>query len=338
MSGNNTRRNGFDPNRYSTRTTRSIVRDNYTVPKHSRIGNDQRRLFHKQHKSTNHRPARLNLSEIGQSIDRLSLHQNLTIIEALKDKKLKESYEIIQTAAAKFYGTYHYQQLIVDPLMKKTVVSLNPGTIGQFLFGGLRPEYGMTTFECSPIGIGAIPPDGDKTDGLSPPVCPQQVWYYQNKEYRRLTDDITHADIGDIYVPISFNGLSEADIKKLTKSGVSKVNIYTLIKDENRKEEISIKRTNTIPLEETRPNKLGQHLIKENEQIISRHQFNLFQNKLRNIKIDKEKLMEIANIFRKLSSKNGSRYPGDHQWVWVILIFFFIVIIAWVGYNIKQQK
>ena len=336
MSKNSTGRNGFNPNRYSTRSSRSIGRTKYTVPKQSRIGHDQLRLFHQQHKSINRGPARLNLSEIMRSIDKLSLHQNLTVVEALKDDKLKESYEILQMAAAKFYGTYHYQQLIVDPLMEKNVITLNPGTIGQFLFGGLRPEYGMTTLECSPIGIGAIPPTSDKNGGSSPPVCPQQVWYYQNDEYRRLTDDITQAKVADIYVPISFNGLSETDIKKLAKFGVLEVNIYTLIKDENRKEEISIKRTNLVSLEETRPNKLGKHLIKENEQIISRHQFNLFTDKLRNIQIDKDKLMELANLFRGLGSKNGSRYPGDHQWVWVILILFFIVIVAWIGYNIKK--
>nr|QBK91059.1 MAG: uncharacterized protein LCPAC202_00330 [Pithovirus LCPAC202] len=293
-------------------------------------------MFHQQNKTANHEPARINLSEIGHAIDRLSLHQNITVIDAMKDDKLKESYEMIQTVAAKFYGTQHYQQLIVEPIMKKTVISLNPGTIGQFLFGGMRPEYGMTTLECSPIGIGAIPPNGDKNGESSPPVCQQQVWYYQNKEYRRLTDDVTRAKIADIYVPISFNGLSDEDIKKLSDSGVLQVNIYTLIKDEKTKEEISIKRTKTILLQETKSNKLGKHLIKENEHIISRHQFNLFQSKLQDVLADKEKLTEIVNMFRGLGSKNGSRYPGDHQWVWVMLIFFFIIIVAWLGYNIKK--
>ena len=337
MSRNSTGRNGFNPNKYSIRSTRSIGRTKYGIPKQSRIGYDQLRLFHQQHKTNNNKPTRINLSEIGVSIDRLSLYQNLTVIEALKDDKLKESYEMIQTVAAKFYGTKHYQQLIVEPLIKKTVISLNPGTIGQFLFGGMRPEYGMTTLECSPIGIGAIPPNGDKNGESSPPVCQQQVWYYQNEEYRRLTDDVTRAKIADIYVPISFNGLSEADIKKLSKSGVLQVNIYTLIKDEKTKEEISIKRTNTILLRDTKPNKLGHHLIKENEQIISRHQFNLFQNKLRDVLADKEKLTEIVNMFRGFGSKNGSKYSGDHQWVWIILIFFFLVIVAWLGYNIKKR-
>lgn len=337
MSRNSTGRNGFNPNKYSVRSSRSTRRTKYPIPKTSRIGHDQLRLFHQQHKTANNKPARINLSEIGTSIDRLSLHQNLTVIEALKDDKLKESYEMIQTVAAKFYGTPHYQELIVEPLMKKTVISLNPGTIGQFLFGGMRPEYGMTTLECSPIGIGAIPPNGDKNENSTPPVCQQQVWYYQNEEYRRLTDEITQAKIADIYVPISFNGLSDADIKKLSGSGILQVNIYTLIKDEKTKEEISIKRTNTILLRETKSDKLGKHLIKENEQIISRHQFNLFQNKFRDILADKEKLTEIVNMFRGFGSKNGSRYPGDHQWVWVILIFFFIVIVAWLGYNIKKR-
>lgn len=237
MSRRSTARYGFNPNKYSVRSSRLPSRQEH-VFKQSRIGHDQLRIFHQQHKAANGGSARFNLSEIPMAIDRLSLHQNLTVIEALKDHKLMKSYEVVQTAAAKFYGTSHYQKLIVDPLMTKTVISLEPGTIGQFLFGGMRTKYGQTTLECSPIGIGAIPPNNvDNKDNL-PPVCSQQVWYYQNDEYRRLTNDVTRAKVADIYVPISFNGLSEIDIKKLLKAGVLEVNIYTMIKDKNTKEEI----------------------------------------------------------------------------------------------------
>ncbi len=170
---------------------------------------------------------------------------------------LAAAYKLLQRAAA-YLNTNKafYQTLIVDNIRQYEVLTLQPGTFGQFLFGIIKcTDYGETTAECSPVGIGSLP-----NEKLS--LCSKQVWYYQDGRYVALTDPIKQrSEEADLYVPLKFEGLKPEDIQYLSAGGIKRVTLYSILNGSPTQQSLSIKRSYLIPLEESAEDKYDTYML-----------------------------------------------------------------------------
>ena len=258
---------------------------------------------------------KIDLHDIQTSIDLLSNNQFMTITEGDNNPSIKTSFQKLQQAAAKLEGTKYYQSWIIDPLQKKTVHTLYPGTYGQFLFGALLKDYGDASDECSPISLGSLPnPTKTNLD------CERQVWYYQDKEYRRLNSG-KHSQ-ADIYVPIFFSGLSPSEIQHFKYHSVKKVNIYTLLTNGSAENLTSILRAKQVPLHKTSKDKLPEYFIQTGEDKITKYQQESLNQLIQDIK--------NGNSDRWVSS-------NDNSLALLVLIIAVIIIFLIIAFQYKRK-
>ncbi len=300
-----------------------------SVAKSSNWGHGQLQEFHNYKRSAEQEPLRIDLHQIRRSIDVLAFNQRLTLTEAMQNPELKISIQILQQAAARLYNTSHYQTTFITYLKTKDVYTLTPGTVGQFLFGNTRPDYGETTPECSPIGIGALP-SRDMGKG-SPAVCPRQVWYYQNDGYKRLTNHQNKSvQEADIYVPLDFNGLTDDQVSYLVRKQVEHISFYTLVKKKDTDEQIAVRRTSSISLNEAKVGNVNEHFLAEGENQLAPYRLT------GNIRVGKSQIQPMVNT--DYYTTENPPPLGHHQWTWVVIVLIFIIIIAWIGYSISKQS
>ena len=225
------------------------------VPSH-----DQMKIFDDYNQSSRRRKIRWKVSEVHHAIDQLAQHQLMTYQQAKERDNLHKSLQVVQQAAAMLYPTPHYKPIINDYLLTKHPVTIEPGTIGQFLFGNIAVDYRLdiSTY-CTPSGVGALPRKDDESSH-DPPACPRQVWYYKSGRYHRLTPPHQKSNHCDLYVPLDFWGLSESEISRFTQHEIEKVHLFTMVKDHQSSKQIIIERSDLMPLLDCRKGSIEGHM------------------------------------------------------------------------------
>ena len=319
------RRQVFFPGLYQKKTD---LIPQAPVIKGSSYGHRQLHDFEGYQKSASQEPVRIDLHQIREAIDLLSLSQRLSLKEASRQPNLKQALYILQQAAARLYSTEHYQTLVIDYLKTKDVYTLTPGTVGQFLFGNTRPYYGMTTAECSPVGIGALPRKLTEGTDTKPALCLRQVWYYQDDKYRKLTTKNQEGPIeADVYVSLDFKGLTKNQLNRLAKSQVQKVTIYTLVKMNNSDEQVAIRLTPTLSLAEAELGRVKNHFRPEVEKLFFNQGLNSPQATTQSISSSNKDLTHPKIL---------SPLPATQQWIWIILVIIFLILVIGLGYNLLK--
>ncbi len=252
------------------------------------------------------RAKKINIKDVERAIDLLAEKQNLRIAEALADPKIANAYGSLQQAASRLFGTKFYEEVIINYLKGKQVNTVQPGTIGQFLFGNTRDDYGNSTEQCSPLQIGALPVTAENLIG-----CKRQVWYYDGQIYRQLTEDkYPPLSQADVYIPPNFSGLTAEQRRILSSHGVQSATFYTL--DETDK---GRQLTSEIPI--TMAGNIGHYLLQANNGMISQP--------------------KMAGRNYGYYEKNENKSYDYGIWVWVIIVVIIIVIIAWIAYSIGKK-
>jgi hypothetical protein len=189
-------------------------------------GHDQLRGFTKSPYVT----GRITVDEVTDAIDKLSDRQNERLSIVLTDPAMAKHYGVLQRSAKQLYETEFYDKYIVDQLKRKSIISVEPGTVGQFLFGNLVSNN-ISEPNCSPIHIGAIP-----LDSQSIQACDRQVWYYDGQLFHQLTKE-THPPLekADIYISNDNNtvNVNSEQMEFLKNHGIRWVTFHMLSYDTN---------------------------------------------------------------------------------------------------------
>ena len=88
--------------------------------------------------------------------------------------------------------------------------SLNMGTVGAYLWGGLQNYYGEVSKSCSALNNGSLF-ENDET-------CQYQIWTYKKGEMKLQGDSLSSKAY--IYVEEEWQGFNYCDIEKLKNGGI----------------------------------------------------------------------------------------------------------------------
>lgn len=253
---------------------------------------------------------KLTVPVVTEAIDKLSARQHERLSYVLSEPTMARYYGVLQRAAKQLYNSKFYDKYIVERLREKVITSVEPGTVGQFLFGNLVANNIENT-NCSPIHIGAIPLDGQTVQ-----PCEKQIWYYDGQLFRQLTKEMHPApEHADIYVPndqhaVNFN---LGQMNYLKNHGIRWATFYSLFYDQNDGTTVVDSRriTEEVDLwDHDRPN-------------------------------DEYEYVEHVSVDERPDLKYDSSY-----WIWILVVIFAFIIVGFIvywiglkrGYNMAYQS
>lgn len=290
----------FVPSRYSTGETPRSSRDFDQINSHKGWGHDQLQHFHEADHGR-----KIEISDIYRSIDALVEHQTYKIDQVLADARLLRHYTLLQRAAKQLLGTEFYDQYITSELRKRQIVTVAPGTVGQFLYGNIVDGDDQDP-ACSPVHIGALP----NKEGISD--CSNQVWYFDGNIFRQLTRE-SHPPKpkANIYVYDRFIGLSYEQKIMFRSYGVQSVTFYTMRYIGN-----DTIQTKTIQLTTEMPLEASDDIT---NWVIYRHPSNPYRP------------------FRPKEIELEAEYDYG-SWIWFLIAVIIIVIIAFIMYWLGKRQ
>ena len=203
------------------------------------------------------------VNEIQQAIDLLCKHQSLAQHDARHQDDLRRALETVNQAAAVLQHSDHYEEIIVAYLRNKQVETVEPETVGQFLFGNIAVDYELTAHaHCTPTGHRALS-DRPVADDL--PGCDRPVWYYHEGQCRQLTVTprkypINERGRADLYIDQDFDGLEEDDLEQLLGAGIEEVRLYCMDIEREKGQRRITECSDWLEIEQCVPGRVEQYI------------------------------------------------------------------------------
>ena len=150
-------------------------------------------IYYKHGKNSSHKKSKkktdkncihVDLADLEASLDLLSKNIDTIPDRVPKSDPVYIAYENVKLFISMFYGREEYPKIIEIMNKYRKPNTINPNTIGSFLFGCSQENYGdINNRLCSPLCLQSILPNDDSS------FCPYQVWILTDTTFEPITEN-----------------------------------------------------------------------------------------------------------------------------------------------------